>query len=140
MCVDESIAASASSVSRITEPAIIHLPQTGVFLQRESLQCQTQRKLQWQYTIHSSIPTTSLPIERTEATVTVPDYGRPEKREAEAVIIDNWPQLTEFRSWKIRFNSEPSHSSQIPEPLCHGLVKLRILKSIDDFFNSAPVT
>ena len=35
---------------------------------------------------NSSIPTTSLPIEDTEATVTDPDYGGPKKREAESIV------------------------------------------------------
>ena len=40
VCVDESVATSTSSVSRITEPAISHPPQAGsdskLFLQREN--------------------------------------------------------------------------------------------------------
>ena len=44
----------------------------------------------------------------------VSDYGGPKKRESGAVIIDKWLQRTEFRSWKIRFESEVSHSSQYP--------------------------
>ena len=70
--VDERVATSTSSVSRITEPAISHLPQavqygvTPSCSYRGSAQCQKQhqhclqvrvrhhrasRKLQWQYTI-----------------------------------------------------------------------------------------
>ena len=41
---------------------------------------------------NSSIPTTSLPLDSTEATVTVPDYGGLKRREADATIDDNWPQ------------------------------------------------
>ena len=65
-------------------------------------------------TVHnSSVPTTYLPIESTEPTVTVRDLGGPEKTEAKAILIDKWPQPTECRSWKISFKSEVSHSSPI---------------------------
>ena len=67
--VDESVGTSTSSVSRIREPAITHLPHAGVTLScfdRENTQCQKQqqnwlqlrvrhqrafRQLQWQYPI-----------------------------------------------------------------------------------------
>ena len=47
---------------------------------------------------NSSIPTIFLPTGSTEATVTAPDYGGLNKREAEAVVIDKWLQPREFRS------------------------------------------
>ena len=59
---------------------------------------------------NSSIPTTSLPIESAASTVTVHNHGGPEKREAEAIIIDKWPEPTEFRSWKISVINEVSIS------------------------------
>ena len=41
-------------------------------------------------TVHnSSVPTTYLPIESTEATVTVPDLGGPEKTEARQFLLTN---------------------------------------------------
>ena len=55
-------------------------------------------------------------------------YGGPWKRETEAVIIHKWPKPKEFWSWKIRFKSEVSHSSQYPRTALRGLVKLRVLK------------
>ena len=35
----------------------------------------------------------------------------PKKRDAEPMIIDRWPQPTEFGSWKTSFMSEVIHSS-----------------------------
>ena len=56
--------------------------------------------------VHNScIPTTSLPIESTEATVTVPGCGGPKKERN---------RTTEFRSSEIRLKSEVSHSSKCP--------------------------
>ena len=63
------------------------------------------------HNLNSSIPTTSLQINTTAATVTVPDNGRPRKTETETIMIDTWPQPTEFWSWKINFKSEVIHSS-----------------------------
>ena len=87
VCVDESVATSTSSVTRITDPAISHLPHAG---RDPELFQQRAPKLE-----NSSTPTTSLPNGSTEATVTVPDYGEPRKREAETeaetIIIDANP-------------------------------------------------
>ena len=63
---------------------------------------------------NSSILTTSLPTETTAAVVTVPDFAGPKKREAELFFVVNCPQPTEFRSWKMSYESEVSHSSQNP--------------------------
>ena len=76
----------------------------------------------------ASFFTTSLPTETTAPTVAVLDYGVHQQREAEQVTLHKWPQLADFRSWEIRFKSEVSHSSKHPEPLCCGLVKLRMPK------------
>ena len=85
----------------------------------------------------SSLPTTSLPTKSTEATVAVPDNAGPQKKEAEASLIEKWPQPTEFRSWKMSFRSDVSQSSQHPEPLWYGLLQLRMLKRTDDPISSA---
>ena len=45
----------------------------------------------------SSFPTTTLPIESTEATMTVTDHGVPNMREAKAIIVDKRPRTTECR-------------------------------------------
>ena len=109
VCVDESAATSTSSLSRITEPAISHVPQAGsdheLFLQRE-IHCRKQlqnwqresRQLQWQYTM-LLFRRLLYQLKVQKLTVAVPDYGGPEKRETESVAIDNWLQLTQFRSW-----------------------------------------
>ena len=44
----------------------------------------------------------------------VPEHGGPIKKEADQVTVDQWPQPTKFRSWKISFESEASHSLQYP--------------------------
>ena len=78
---------------------------------------------------NAAITTISLPIESTEATLTVLDYGGTKKIAAEAFLIDKCLQTTDFRSWTIRFKSEVSVILRNnPEPRCYGLVKLRMLK------------
>ena len=79
VCVDESVATSTSSVSRITEPAISHLPPGGgdpeLFLQREHTMPKAASTIAagpstqpvsistTPVAVHdSSIPTISLPI------------------------------------------------------------------------------
>ena len=111
--VHERVATSTSSVSRITEPAISHLPQPGgdpeLFLQREHSMPKAASKLSaGPSTPPSSISKTPaaillfrrlfLPTGSTEATVTAPDYGGFNKRVAEAIVIDKWASPTEFRS------------------------------------------
>ena len=89
VCVDESVATSTSSFSRMTEPAFSHPPRAGsdpeLFLQRENTKPKAASKLAaapstplarrtWNTTVavHScSIPTTSLPHESTDSTETV---------------------------------------------------------------------
>ena len=61
---------------------------------------------------NATITTTSLPIESTEAPLTVLDYGGTKKIAAAAFLIDKCLQTTDFRSWTIRFKSEVCHSSQ----------------------------
>ena len=137
--VDDSIGASTSPATAISHP-----PQAGgdpeLFQLRENSQCREQhqkwlqlrvrhqracRKLHWQLPF-LVCPTNSSAI---ECKVAVPDYGGPKKRDTDASIIDKWLQPTQFRSWKISFRSEVSHSSQKnPEPISYGLVKLRMLK------------
>ena len=86
-----------------------------------------------QVAVHnSSIPTTSSPIGSTKVTVTIPEYGGPEKREAEAISTDKWPQPAEFRSSKISFNSEVFHSSQYPRALVQWIVEVQDAKSMDE--------
>ena len=89
---------------------------------------------------NSSIPTTSLQIERTEATVTVPDYGGAKKSEAEAMIIDKWPQPTEFRSWKISFKNEVSQSSQYPRVTMLWIGEVEDVKTFDELITSTSTT
>ena len=68
--------------------------------------------------------------------MTVRDYGGPKKREAEADIIDNWPQQTEFRSWKISFKSEVSRSSQYPRAATLWIGEVENAESIDELFSA----
>ena len=127
-CVD----ASTSSVIRITESAISCLPQAGddpeLFLQREHTMPKAASKLaeapstppasisNTPVAVHNAtIATISLPIESTEATVTVPDYGGTEKIAAEAILIDKCLQATECRSWTVSFKSKVFYSSQYPQ-------------------------
>ena len=103
VCIDNSIGTSISSVSRVTEPAISHLPQAGgdpeLFQLREHSMPKAAPKMaaapstppasnsKAPFAVPSpSLPSTSLPIEITAATVTVPDYGGPRRREAEAIV------------------------------------------------------
>ena len=80
---------------------------------------------------NSSIPTTSSPIGGSEGTETVLDYGGPKKRES--VVTDKWHQPTEFRSWKISFKSEVSHSSQYPRAAMLWIGEIEDAESFDDF-------
>ena len=89
---------------------------------------------------NSSIPTASLPIESTEAAVTVPDNRGSKKREAEAIIIDMWPQPPEFRSWKISFKSEVCHPSQYRRAAMPRIGEAEDPQSIGDLINSASFT
>ena len=81
-----------------------------------------------------------LPLGSTEATVTVPDYGGPRKREAEANMIDKWRQPTEFRSWKLSFKNEFSHSSPHPRAAMLWIGEVEDAKSIDELITSASIT
>ena len=68
------------------------------------------------------VPTTSLPTETSAPTVAVLVCGGPEKREAEAMIIDQWPS----------FNSEVSHSRQYPRATMQWIGEDEDAKSTDD--------
>ena len=139
------VATSTSSVSRITETGISHLPEavvwpravptqreyntgnsfkngciSGLHHQRES------RKLQWQYT--NLLFRRLLYQMRVQTLHWHPWFWRTKKKETEAILIDNWLQPTEFRSGKISFKSEVSLSWQHPKPPCYGLVWLRMPK------------
>ena len=124
---------------------------------KESIQCRKQlpnwlqlrvyhhrgsRTLFWQYTIPLFRRLTSPPIESTEATMTVPGYGRPKKKGAETIIIiiDTCLQPTEFKSWKISFKSEVSHSSQYPRAAMLRIGEVEDATSIDDRMTAAPKT
>ena len=149
VCEHESVATSTSSIIRMTEPAISHLPQAGgdpVLSYKESIQCRKQHQ-NWfavpitppasvsntAVAVHiSSVPTTSLPIVCTEAAVTVPDYGGLRRLQAEAIIIDKRPQTTELRSSKICLRSGVSHSSQHPRAAMLWIGQVVGSKSIDD--------
>ena len=130
---------STSSVRRVMEPAISHLPQVGgdpraVFAKRAH-NAESSNKIgcspEYATNEHqkapmavpnSSIPTTSLPTGSTEATVTAPDYGGPQKRESDGLGQPN--------SEVGKLASEPKSLilRNVPEPPCYGLVKLSILK------------
>ena len=93
VCVDESVATSTPTVNRITEPAIIINHKLGVTPScsyKESMSYRKPASKNWAaapstphaiisttpVTLHNStFPTTSSPIESTEATVTVSEYG-----------------------------------------------------------------
>ena len=144
------VATSISSVSRISEPAISHLPHPNGSYIREHTMVKTVSTLlaalstppasisKTPVAAHSySLPTTSLPIGRTEATVTVLVFGGPQKREAEAIIIDTWLQSTEFESWKNSSKSEVSHSSQYTRVAMPWIGEVEDAKSIDELMTSA---
>ena len=73
-------------------------------------------------------------------TVTVPDCGGPTQREAEKNTVDTWPQLTEFRSWKISFKTKVSQSSQYPRDAVLWIGEVEDAETIDDFIASASTT
>ena len=64
----------------------------------------------------------------------------PKKREAVQMTIDNWPQPTEFRSWKIGFKREVSHSSQHPRSAVPWVGEAEDSENIDELITSASVT
>ena len=147
---EDGVGTSSSSATRITEAAISHLPQAAgdpeLFPQREHTTPKAAPKLAaFSSTPRASIskaptavpnsfiPTTTLPIESTDSTVTIPDCGKRKKRQDDATIIDRWLQPTAFRSWTISFKSEVCHSSQYPRAAV-------LYKSIDDLITSASVT
>ena len=84
--------------------------------------------------------TTSSPIESTDSTLTVLDYEGPQQREAGQITIDNWPQPTEFRSWKISFNSEVSHSMQYPRAARPWTGEVEDATSTSELITSASLT
>ena len=155
--VEERVATSTSSDSRITEPEISHLPQAGrdpeLFKQKQHSAPNAGPKLSVAPRTppasdsnallavpNSSLPTTSLPTETTALTVTVPDCGGPLEREAEAIIFDKWPQPAEFRSWTMSFKSEVYRSSQYPRAGMQWIGEVEDAASIDDLFCSASRT
>ena len=76
-------------------------------------ECSTSEHSKASWTVrNSSFSTTTLPTEIAGRTVTVPDYGGPNKREPEHIAVDKWLQPAEFKSWKFRSRSEVYHSSQ----------------------------
>ena len=62
--------------------------------------------------------------------MTVPE---PEWREAEALVIDKWPQPTDCRS----LNSEVSHPSQYPRAVMLWIGEVEAAESIDDIITLA---
>ena len=88
----------------------------------------------------SSIPTTSLPNEITEAAVTVPDDGGPKQSVADAITIDKWRRPIEFRSWRMSFTGDVSHSSQYPKAATLWIGEVEDAKSIDNAITSASFT
>ena len=62
----------------------------------------------------------------------VPDNGKPKKRETEVIIIDKWPEPTEFGSWEISFESEVTRSSQYPRAGMQWIGEDEDAKSMDD--------
>ena len=72
--------------------------------------------------------------------MTVPDCGGPEKREAEAIVIDNLLQLASFRTWEISFKSEVSQSSQYPRAAMTSIGEVDDARSIDELSTSASTT
>ena len=136
--VVNSVGTSTSSGSRILEPAITRLLQSEgdlelVKLREHSMPIAAPNT---PVAVHNSFPTTSLPIESTEATGTDPDYGGPKKREAEQMTVDQWLHPTEFRSWQISFKSEVSQSSQCPRAAKDWIGEVEDAESIDSHFLS----
>ena len=145
--VDDRDGTSISSESRVAGPAISHFPKGGgdpaLLPQRaRSMPKAAQTKTATPSTQpasnskaslavpNSSVPTASSPIEITAPTITVLDFGGPKQREAEHISVYRWPQLAEQSS---EFGKSASKTKSlilrsIPEPVCYGLVKLRILK------------
>ena len=113
-----------STESRNQQSVIYHKPGlTPSCSHKESSQCQKQHQngCSSKYTTSAHLENSSgstqfldsddnsLPIGSTEATVTVPENDDPKKREAEAIVVDTWPQPAEFISRQIIFKSPVSH-------------------------------
>ena len=78
---------------------------------------------------NSSLPTTSIPTGSTEATVTVPDNGAPKEKQRQLLLTSGLNQEnSEFVAVTSKAKCLIVRSS--PEPLRHGLVKLRMLKVV----------
>ena len=142
VCVGESVATSTSSVSRLTEQAISYPPQSrgdpDLFHLREHFKAKQRlqllvrhqrvsRQLQWQYTI--------LPCRRLLYQLAV------QKLQWESLIMEDSKRVVQSQlllnnghnqqSWevgKLVSRAECLILHNVPEPLCNGLVKLRMLK------------
>ena len=142
------------TVGRMTEPSISHPPRAGddpELLPREHAIPKAASTLaappstplarisNKPVAVHSfSFPTTCLPLESREATVTIPDYGGLNKKEALAILIDKRCQRTEFRSWS--FKSEVSLSSQYPRTAMLWIGEAGDAQSVDGLKTSASIT
>ena len=142
VCVGESVATSTSSVSRLTEQAISYPPQSrgdpDLFHLREHFKAKQRlqllvrhqrvsRQLQWQYTI--------LPCRRLLYQLAV------QKLQWESLLMEDSKRVVQSQlllnnghnqqSWevgKLVSRAECLILHNVPEPLCNGLVKLRMLK------------
>ena len=63
-----------------------------------------------------------------------------ETEKAEGIVVDKWPQPTEFRSWRLSFKSEVSLFSQHPRATMLWIGEVEDAKSIDDLITSASTT
>ena len=72
--------------------------------------------------------------------MTVPDYEGPQQEGSRGSSIDTWSQLAEFRSWKISFKREVSHSSQYSRAAMPRIGEVEDVSGIDDLVTSASTT
>ena len=143
VCVDDKISTSISSVSRVTEPAISPLPQAGddpeLFQLEEHSVPKAVPKLaaapstppasnsKAPLAVHtSSLPTTSLPTEQTAPTVSVPDHGGPTREKPNTLLLTTGLHQHHLELGKSASKAKPLNLRDIPEPLCNGLVRLRM--------------
>ena len=87
---------------------------------------------------YSSTLTTSIPIGSNRGYSDSPELWA-NKRRAEAIIVDSWPQPTELGSWKLSFKNVVSFFA-IPRAAMLWIGEVEDAKSIDDIIVSASLS
>ena len=142
---------------RITEPPVSHPPQAGrghEQLQRKEHSVPMRSAQIFRYDVpkaapklaaapstppagnlkdpptvpNTSTPTTTLPTETTAPTVTIPDYGGHKKKKPNTLLMTSGLNRQNSEVGKSASKAKSLILRNIPEPLCHGLEKLRMRK------------